>query len=163
MVLAERESQIIVEYNLPVPGTYRTRTLPAGAASPPQGRAPRVARLIALAHRLEELVRSGVVKSYGELARLGYISPARLSQILILAQLAPAIQELVLFLSTEEEGVITELCLRKIAREPRWDRQRTLFDQQIDRLQKTVRPIPTKDVRNSPISVSSLPSATPTV
>jgi hypothetical protein len=139
-MLSERESEITVEYNLPIPGAYRPRTLLAELGTPPRGRAPRVARLVALAHKLEELVRSGVVTSYGELARLGYISPARLSQILILAQLAPSIQECVLFLSADNEGVITELDLRKIAREPRWDRQRTQFERQLGRLAKVKSP-----------------------
>ena len=113
---AELESEITVKFNLPIPGKHRARAFDAGSPNQPQGRAPRVARLVALSHRLEELVRTGVVKSYGELACLSYISPARLSQILILAQLAPAIQEFVLFVSAEDDGVITELGLRKIAR-----------------------------------------------
>jgi hypothetical protein len=43
--------------------------------------------------------------------------------------LAPAIQEYILFLSAADARFITELELRKIAREPRWDRQRELFEQ----------------------------------
>jgi hypothetical protein len=126
-------SEITLKYNLPVAGAFRPRTLASEAIGEPQGRPPRVARLVALAHKLEQLVRSGAVRSYGELARLGHISPARLSQIMILAQLAPAIQEYVLFLSDHEDGIITELDLRKIAREPLWRRQRALFDEHLDR------------------------------
>jgi hypothetical protein len=37
-------------------------------------------------------------------------------------------QEYVLFLSAGDARFITELGLRKIAREPRWDCQRKLFD-----------------------------------
>jgi hypothetical protein len=129
----ERASEITLKYNLPIPRKYRGKTFHIDPANPPQGRAPRVARLVALAHRLEELVRSGVVTSFRELACLSYITPPRLSQILILAQLAPAIQENILFLSAEDDGVITEMGLRKIAREVRWDRQCVLFDQHIDR------------------------------
>ncbi len=49
------------------------KELEAGAAPPPPtpGRVPRAARLLALAHRLERLVRTGVVRDYAELARLG--------------------------------------------------------------------------------------------
>jgi len=97
-------------------------------AREPRGRAPRIARLVALAHKLDGLVRSGAVKDYAELARLGHISPARVSQIMILSQLAPAIQEYLLFLSAGEAGFTTELQLRKIAREPHWHRQRSLFE-----------------------------------
>ncbi len=66
--------------------------------------------------------------TYAELARLGHISPARLTQIMVLVHLAPAIQEYILFLSPGDARLITELGLRKIAREPRWDRQRALFE-----------------------------------
>ena len=48
--------------------------LEVGAARQPpaaSGRVPRVARLLALAHRLDRLLRTGVVRDYAELARLG--------------------------------------------------------------------------------------------
>jgi hypothetical protein len=96
---------------------------PVRTADPP----PRVARLVALAHRLEGLVRSGRVKDYAELAKLAHISTARIAQIVILGQLAPQIQEYVLFLSPEQAGPLSELQLRRIAREPRWDRQCASF------------------------------------
>ena len=91
------------------------------------GRPPRLARLVALAHRLEALVRSGEVKDYMELAELAHLSAARIAQIVILAQLAPEIQEYILFLSAEHARLIAERQLREIAREPRWDRQRAGF------------------------------------
>ena len=99
----------------------------------PQGRPHRIARVLALARRLDELVRSGAVRDYGELARLGHLSPARICQFLTLLHLAPAIQEYVLFLTTGERIPITEPWLRKIAREPRWDRQRDLFERQLQK------------------------------
>jgi len=73
------------------------------------------------------MVRSGSVKDYGELARTAQVSPARIHQIVILSQLAPDIQEYVLFLSSEHAGLITEPLLREIARELVWDRQRDAF------------------------------------
>jgi hypothetical protein len=48
---------------------------------------------------------------------------------MVLLHLAPAIQEYVLFLPAADARFITELGLRKIAREPRWDQQRELFEQ----------------------------------
>ena len=93
--------------------------------SPP----PRISRLLALAHKLDALVRTGAVSSYGELARLGHISPGRLTQNMVLLHLAPSIQEYILFLAPADARLITELGLRTIAREPRWDRQRKLFEQ----------------------------------
>jgi hypothetical protein len=84
---------------------------------------------VALAHKLEGLVRSGAVKDYVELANLRQVSPARLAQIVVLGQLAPDIQEYFLFLSAEHAGLIGERQLREVAREPRWDRQRARFRQ----------------------------------
>ena len=108
----------------------RTPTAPTFAIEPfrePLGRAPRIARLLALAHKLDAMVRSGEISGYSELARLGHISPARLTQIMVLLHLAPTIQEYILFVSPADAQFITELELRTIAREPRWDRQRELF------------------------------------
>ena len=89
---------------------------------------PRIARLVALAHKLDALVQSGAVTSYAELARLGHISPARLTQIMVLLHLAPSIQDYLLFLSPGDAHFISEASLRKIAREPRWDHQRERFE-----------------------------------
>ena len=50
-----------------------------------------------------------------------------------LLHLAPTIQEYLLFMSTGETIPITEPILRKIAREPRWDRQRDLFERQLQK------------------------------
>jgi hypothetical protein len=119
------------EYKIPTRrGGALPRALPLlqpERATEPVGRPPRLARLVALAHRLEALVRSGEVKDYMELAELAHLSPARIAQIVILAQLAPEIQEYVLYLSAEHAGLIAERELREIAREPRWDRQRACF------------------------------------
>jgi len=116
------------EYKIP---TRRGGALPPLRSEPviePVGRPPRLARLVALAHRLEALVRTGEAKDYMELAELAYVSPARIAQIVILAQLAPEIQEYILFLSAEHAGLIAEHQLREIAREPHWDRQRACFE-----------------------------------
>ena len=69
-----------------------------------KGRVPRIARLMALAIRMEELVRTDVVRDYAELARLGQVSPARISQIVGLLSLAPDIQEEILFLPPTLRG-----------------------------------------------------------
>jgi len=116
------------EFQIPI---RRGRALPAFQPRPvgePLGRGPQVARLVALAHRFEGMVQAGQVKDYRELARLAQVSTARVAQIIVLAQLAPRIQEYILFLSAEHAGLITELQLREIAREPRWDRQIAQFE-----------------------------------
>jgi hypothetical protein len=75
---------------------------PSSPAAP--GRVPRVARLLALAHRLDRLLRAGVVKHYAEAARLGRVTRARISQIVSLLYLAPDLQEEILFLPRTERG-----------------------------------------------------------
>lgn len=93
------------------------------------GRIPRVSRLLALAIKLEELVRGGQVPTYRLLAESGHVSRARLSQILELTQLAPDIQEQILFLSANVAGPdrISEKALRRIARTIDWQWQREQF------------------------------------
>ena len=117
-----------INFTVPFRRVLTVPTLLTEPAPEPAGRAPRIARLLALAHKLDAVVRSGEISDYAQLARLGHISPARLTQIMALLHLAPAIQEYVLFLSAADARFITELGLRKIAREPRWDRQREFFE-----------------------------------
>ena len=51
-----------IEYTLPCGRAVSLRALQAEPVSEPAGRAPRIARRLALAHRLESLIRSGTVK-----------------------------------------------------------------------------------------------------
>ena len=97
----------------------------------PQGRIPHVTRLMALAIRLEHLVRTGQVANYAALARLGYVSRARITQITHLAFLAPDIQEAILFLPRVQGGPapITERDLRPIVAELDWNKQRQMWAQ----------------------------------
>ncbi len=55
----------------------------------PKGRIPHVAKLMALAIRLDDLVRSGTITTFADLARLGQVSRARITQILNLVNLRP--------------------------------------------------------------------------
>ena len=59
---------------------------------------------MALALRFEQLVRSGAVRDYAELARLGQVSRARITQITSLLHLAPDLQEKLLFLPRLQSG-----------------------------------------------------------
>jgi hypothetical protein len=61
------------------------------------GCVPRISRLMALAIRFGELIRSGEVSTYAELAGLGRVTHARMTQIMSLLCLAPDIQEEILF------------------------------------------------------------------
>ena len=100
------------------------------------GRIPRVARFLALAIRLEELVRQGHAPNFSAIARLGHVSTTRMSQLMKLTLLAPDIQEAVLFLPPVARGrdPVTENDLRPIAAEPDWNDQRRLWKRLIDRL-----------------------------
>ncbi len=97
------------------------------AASTEAGRVPRVSRLMALAMRFDELIRSGQVTGYAELARLGHVSRARLSQIASLLGLAPDLQEEILFLPRTLRGrdPIQLRQLLPIAAIPDWRKQRS--------------------------------------
>lgn len=89
------------------------------------GRVPRVAQLLALAIRLDGLIRAGVVADQAELARTGQVTRARLSQIMNLLCLAPGIQEAILFSSPVVNGrpQVTDRDLSPIAAEASWARQ----------------------------------------
>lgn len=84
---------------------------------------PRVARLMALAIRFDQLIRDGVVADFADLARLGHVSRARVTQIMNLLNLAPDIQERLLFLQGDADD-LHERRLRAMAAEPDWRRQR---------------------------------------
>lgn len=88
-------------------------------------RIPRISRLMALAIRLDQMIQDGVVTDQAELARLGKVTRARLSQIMNLLCLAPSIQEQILHLSikSNEQNAITERHLRPIATIPDWKQQ----------------------------------------
>jgi hypothetical protein len=85
-----------------------------------------VARLLALALRLEELLRNGSVRYYADLARLGRVSSARISQIMNLRCLAPDIQEALLFLPPTRHGraKLTVAHLQRVAAALDWPTQR---------------------------------------
>ena len=113
-------------------GPRSRKELRAGDRSPPatpRGRIPRVSRLMALAIDFEGLIGEGVVVDYAELARLGHVTSARLTQIVNLLNLAPDLQEEVLFLPPTVEGrdPITERDLRPIAAALEWRRQRRMW------------------------------------
>jgi hypothetical protein len=76
---------------------------------PPRPRAPsgpppasRLARQLALAYYIERLVEDGTLKDYAEAARLLRISRARMTQVIDLLGLEPAVQERIL--KGEEAG-----------------------------------------------------------
>ena len=93
------------------------------------GNLPRVSRLMALAIRFDGLVRRGEVRDYADLTRLGYVTRARITQIMSLLNLAPDIQEAILFLPRTVKGrdQIREKEVRPIAAVAHWSRQRKIW------------------------------------
>jgi len=89
---------------------------------------PRITKMMALAIRLEHLIKTGQVSDQAELARVGHVSRARLTQIMDLNLLAPDIQEEILFLSTG--GRQMERTVRPIIQEMAWSKQRELWNRQ---------------------------------
>jgi len=113
------------EYNLAVPNRRGAHATPAATT----GRIPRISRLMALAIKMESLVREGKVSDYTSLAAIGHLSKPRVTQIMNLTNLAPEIQETLLFLPKTMLGPdpITERQMRPVAAAVDWERQRKLF------------------------------------
>jgi hypothetical protein len=86
---------------------------------------PRIARLLALAIRFDRLIRAGEFRDYSELARLGRVTRARITQIMRLLDLAPDIQEQILFLPRLKG--LNERNLRPIVSRIDWREQRPMF------------------------------------
>ncbi|MEQ9616627.1 MAG: hypothetical protein RLN60_01190 [Phycisphaerales bacterium] len=93
---------------------------------PPPGNVPRISRLMALAIRFEQLIRDGEVANYADVARLGHVTRSRVTQIMNLINLAPDIQEEILFLPRTVAGrdAVTERDVRPIVAEFDWNKQR---------------------------------------
>ena len=121
--------------------------LKAGALPP--GRVPRVARLMTLAIKLDDLVRRGEVRDYAALARLGYVSRPRITQIMNLLLLAPDIQEALLFLPRTRHGrdPILLCDLQPISMAFDWREQRARWRlaarSAVSRVRRDERPAPT--------------------
>ena len=74
---------------------------------------------MALAIRFEELLENGTAADYADLARMGNVSRARMTQIMNLLNLAPDIQESLLFLPPvrSSRDAISERTCRPVVEE----------------------------------------------
>ncbi len=102
---------------------------PSRSAKPVEpGRIPRISRLMALAIHFDGLIRKGIVRDYVDIARLGGVSKARVSQIMDLLNLAPEIQEEILFLPrVTGRDEVTERLFRPVVAAVDWEVQRRLL------------------------------------
>jgi hypothetical protein len=84
---------------------------------------------VALAIRFDKLIASGEIADQAEVARLGRVSRARVTQIMNLLSLAPDIQEEILFMPRTEGGrdPVLEIMVRSIAAIPDWCKQRLMW------------------------------------
>ena len=96
---------------------------------PPPARLPRITRLMALAIKFQDMVDRGEVRDYADIARLGYVSRARLTQIMNLSLLAPSIQERLLADELSSWLAVTERDLRSLAGRVCWADQEAALDQ----------------------------------
>ena len=118
-----------VHFRTGVRGRRRLRQGESPAASVVEpSHVPRLSRLMALAIHFDGLIHKGVVRDYADLARLGHVTRARVTQIMNLLNLAPDIQEDILFLSrtSASRGPISERRIRPAVAEPDWRKQRRI-------------------------------------
>jgi len=94
------------------------------------GNVPRITRLMALAIKFVCLVHREEVRDCADLARLGYVPRGRITQIMNLLNLAPDIQEEILFLPRTVKGrdPIRERDVRPIAGVPYWNGQGKMWE-----------------------------------
>jgi hypothetical protein len=99
---------------------------PRTAKRPPVPKVPHIAKLMALAIRLDHLLESRQIKDQAELARTACITRARVTQVLNLTNLAPDIQRAILELppALDSTPCLREKEVRSIAIEPNWIKQR---------------------------------------
>lgn len=99
-------------------------------SKPALERIPRISRYMALAIHFEDLIRQGVVTDYADLARLGHVTRARVTQIMNLRLLAPEIQEELLLCEKKcDDGTPIQLkSLQFIATVFCWRTQRKLWE-----------------------------------
>lgn len=108
-----------------------TKQMESGAKpATPTGRVPWISRLLAIAHRCIRLVQSGAIINQCELAHFGQISTTRMTQIMWLDNLAPDIQDEILFLprTTQGRDPIKESDICPIAKTLDWGKQQQMWN-----------------------------------
>ncbi len=108
------------------PSKSSSDQVPVPSSAP---RLPRIARLMALAIKIQTSIDCGEFRDYAEVAGLGHVTRARMTQIMNLLNLAPDIQEAILFEAGDatKRGFSHERAVREICREVSWANQRRLW------------------------------------
>lgn len=109
------------------------------AADSDRPRIPRVARLMALAIKLQNMIDLGEIADYAEIARLGFVTRARVTQIMNLLLLAPDIQEDLLSLTVEAAGKsrVFERALREVGALVEWPEQKNRWKGRSPRIRRS--------------------------
>jgi hypothetical protein len=128
MSVEDQAVQVEVTIDLDRPQYPRRSRKVKRPETPAAPRIPRISRLMALAIKFQEMIDRREVRDYADIARLGYVTRARITQIMNLLNLAPDIQERLLLLSGEQPGW-HERELRPLARQVCWADQRALLTQ----------------------------------
>ncbi len=98
-------STVVFDFHCRTTGKGRIRMQRGQVPAPVEpGTTPRITKVMALALKFDRLIREGVVEDYADLARLGHVSRARVTQIMGLLNLATDIQEAILFLPKTTKG-----------------------------------------------------------
>jgi hypothetical protein len=99
----------------------------APAVPEPVRRPARVAVMLALAHKIQQAIDCGAIRDRAEVARRLGLTRARVTQLLDLIQLAPEIQEQILFAeSVDGQEPMSERALRAVAHAGTWSGQRAI-------------------------------------
>jgi hypothetical protein len=133
--LAKERDRMLMAARVKASGMARRRSAVGAERAE---RVPRITRLLALALKFEELIGSGTLSNYAAVAQVAQVSRSRVTQMTSLLNLAPDIQEEILFLpSTEAKQLrISEPSLRKLTATLLWNQQR----EQWKALRRSVRP-----------------------
>jgi hypothetical protein len=119
-----------IHFSMANKGKRQIKPGPNPIRDTPDGRVPRISRLMALAIHFDRLIASGGVRDQADIARLGHVTRARVTQIMHLLHLAPDIQEAILFLPPVARGKdpTPERGVRPIWAVPDWRQQRAMWD-----------------------------------
>jgi len=88
---------------------------------------------MALALKFERLIQQPQIEDYADLARLGHVTRARVSQIMGLLKLASDIQEAILFLPKTAKGrdPISARDVLKLGSIQDWEEQRRVWQKRL--------------------------------
>ena len=110
-------------------GRRAQRAMAAEDAPQHQEPPPRIALLLALAHKWETMIRRGEIRDYTQIARPTGLTRGRIAQICGLVLLAPDLQEAIL---APHCNTLPTHTLRQIAGRTNWGEQRSKWQPRVE-------------------------------